>query len=145
MSLSLAICAGALAFGCAQPATPPADAQYVGQWLRSSLSFVRAERLGPPVASRISAYGAVALYEGYASDSASGLRSFAGRLNGLATLPEPSPGALDGATVAAEAIRIVLDSLFRDGFAKTRRTVDSLASSQVQGRITAGVTPGVST
>ena len=45
----------AFAAGCSQPAPQP-DAQDVAQWLRSSLSFVRSERLGPPVASRISAY-----------------------------------------------------------------------------------------
>src|SRR5215207_8095021 len=45
-----------LAAGCArQPA--PADPQLVAQWLRTSLAFVRSERLGPPVAARISAYG----------------------------------------------------------------------------------------
>jgi hypothetical protein len=116
----------------------------VAQWLRSSLSFVRSERLGPPVASRVSAYGALALYEGYAADRSTGLTSLAGRLNGLATLPTPpddggEPGVVDGAIVAAEAERIVLDSLFRDGFAGTRRTIDSLARAQVAGRLAAGV------
>jgi len=133
--LLLAACAGQ---------APPTDPQYVAQWLRSSLSFVRSERLGPPVASRVSAYGALALYEGYAADRSSGLASLAGRLNGLATLPTPpadggEPGTVDGAIVAAEAERVVLDSLFRDGFAGTRRTIDSLARAQVDGRVAAGV------
>ena len=123
---------------CARPA-PPTDPQYVAQWLRSSLSFVRSERLGPPVAARVSAYGAVALYEGFAADSLSGLRTLAGQLNGLATLPVPTDGAVDGGIVAAEAGRIVLDSLFRDGFAGTRRSIDSLAKAQVAGRTAAGV------
>lgn len=129
----------AVTAGCAGESSPP-DAQYVAQWLRSSLSFVRAERLGPPVASRISAYASIALYEGYASDRTSGLRSLAGQLNGLSSLPEPPDDeSLDGAIVAAEAERIVLDSLFRDGFASTRRTVDSLARAQIEGRVAAGV------
>jgi len=127
------------AAGCARQ-VPPADPQYVAQWLRSSLSFVRSERLGPPVASRISAYGSLALYEGYAADARSGLRSLAGQLNGLASLPAaPAGEPLDGAIVAAEAERVVLDSLFRDGFAGTRRTIDSLAEAQVAGRVAAGV------
>src|SRR5512139_57183 len=87
----------ALLAACAKP-VPPADPQYVAQWLRSSLSFVRSERLGPPVASRISAYGSLALYEGFASDTTSGLRSLAGQVNGLASLPAPpGDGPVDGA------------------------------------------------
>ncbi|MFP5353863.1 MAG: vanadium-dependent haloperoxidase [Gemmatimonadota bacterium] len=132
-------CAMVALASCSRQA-PPTDPQYVAQWLRSSLSFVRSERLGPPVAARISAYGALALYEGYAADPASGLRTLAGQLNGLASLPTPpAEGAVDGAIAAAEAERVVLDSLFRDGFASTRRTIDSLARAQVEGRVVAGV------
>src|SRR5881409_2679433 len=97
---------------CAREAAPP-DPQLVAQWLRTSLAFVRSERLGPPVAARISAYASIALYEGYASDKRSKLRSLAGQVNDLATLPTPPDGrSVDGATVAAEAERVVLDSLF---------------------------------
>ncbi len=125
--------------GCAREASAP-DPQLVAQWLRSSLAFVRSERLGPAVATRIAAYASVALYEGYASDSDSRLRSLAGQLNGLATVPvPPERGSVDGATVASEAIRVVLDSLFRDGFASTRRTIDSLAKAQLGAREFAGV------
>src|SRR5207302_194564 len=45
--------------GCA-PAPQQADPQLVAQWLRKSLAFVRSERLGPPIAARISAYGSIA-------------------------------------------------------------------------------------
>ena len=65
---------------CRAPA--PADPQLVAQWLRTSLAFVRSERLGPPVAARISAYSAVAMHEAYAADPASGLTSYAGALGG---------------------------------------------------------------
>ncbi len=122
---------------CSKPAPAP-DPQFVAQWMRSSLSFVRSERLGPPVASRISAYAGVALYEGYAADAASGLTSLGGQLNGLPALPA-SAAPVDGAIAAAEAERLVLDSLFRDGFASTRRTIDSLARAQVEARVAAGV------
>jgi hypothetical protein len=128
------------ALGGCRRAPAPADPQLVAQWLRASLAFVRTERLGPPVAARISAYGATALYEGLAADPRSGLRSMGGQLNGLPALPAPRDGkAVDGATVAATAEAIVLDSLFRDGFASTRRTIDSLAASQVAARREAGV------
>jgi len=131
--------ASTLVIGCTRQAPAP-DPQYVAQWLRSSLSFVRSERLGPPVASRISAYGALALYEGYAADRNSGLSSLAPRLNGLTSVPAAPADGVDGAIVAAEAERIVLDSLFRDGFASTRNTIDSLAAAQMAGRKAAGVT-----
>ena len=129
----------AILSGCAG-STPPEDPQLVAQWLRSSLAFVRSERLGPPVAARISAYAAVTLYEGYSAGTGSTLRSLRGQLNGLDAAGSAMPaGALDGATVAAEAERVVLDSLFRDGFASTRRTIDSLAAAQVTARAAAGV------
>lgn len=131
-----------LAAACSTPAPAP-DPQFVAQWMRSSLSFVRAERLGPPVASRISAYAGVALYEGYAADPASGLTSLGGQLDGLPALPPPAGTTpLDGAIVGAETERLVLDSLFRDGFASTRRTIDSLARAQVAARVAAGVGEG---
>jgi len=42
----------------AKPAPAP-DPQFVAQWMRSSLSSARSERLGPPVAARISADASV--------------------------------------------------------------------------------------
>jgi hypothetical protein len=127
--------------GCTRQPTAP-DSQLVAQWLRTSLAFVRSERLGPPVAARISAYASLALYEGYASDPQSRLRSLAGQLNGLEPLhlpPRPADGPVDGAIVAAAAQHTVLDSLFREGFASTRRTIDSLARAQILAREQAGV------
>ena len=132
IALALLVALGA----CREP--QPADPQLVAQWLRTSLAFVRSERLGPPVAARISAYASIALYEGYAADSRSSLRSLAGQLNALPAVPAAG-GRVDGATVAAEAERVVLDSLFSEGFASTRRTIDSLARAQVEARRAAGV------
>ncbi len=129
----------ALVASCAR--TPPAaDPQFVTQWMRTSLAFVRSERLGPPVASRISAYSALALYEGYASDARFSLRSLNGQLHGLTALPRPPLDVgIDGPIAAAEAERIVADSLYRDGLPSTRRTIDSLAHAQVDARTAAGV------
>lgn len=132
----LSLLALAALAACAEP--QPADPQLVGQWLRASLAFVRGERLGPPVAARISAYSAIALYEGFASDPSSKLRSLAGQLNALDSLPRPT-GSVDGATVAAEASRVVMDSMFAEGFPSTRRTIDSLATAQIAARRAAGV------
>ncbi|MDZ7630919.1 MAG: vanadium-dependent haloperoxidase [Gemmatimonadaceae bacterium] len=137
---AVSICLALVSVGCTR-APAPADPQLVSQWMRTSLAFVRTERLGPPVAARISAYSAIALYEGYASDSRSPLRSLSGQLNGLAPLAAvPAGVSLDGAVVAAEAERVVMDSLFRDGMIGTRRTIDSLAAAQIASRVRAGVT-----
>ncbi len=138
------VASGLLAGGCRrEPA--PADPQFVAQWMRTSLALVRSERLGPPVASRISAYSALALYEGHAADSRSSLRSLAGQLNGLAALPSPAAGVLlDGATIAAAAERVVLDSLLRDATPGTRRTIDSLSVAQIAARIATGIDSGAS-
>ena len=135
------VVAGALlAIAACRLPTPPADPQLVSQWMRTSLAFSRSERLGPPVASRISAYAAIALYEGYASDVRSPLKTLGGQLNGFGALPSLADGtAMDGATVAAEAVRVVLDSLLRDGLPSTRRTIDSLSLAQIAARSVAGV------
>jgi membrane-associated phospholipid phosphatase len=134
----LALAATSVLAACRE--SQPPDPQLVGQWLRTSLAIVRSERLGPPVAARISAYSSLALYEGYASDSRSNLRSLAGQLNGLGKLPQPADGRrVDGATVAAEAERVVLDSLLSEGYASTRRAIDSLAKAQIEARRAAGV------
>jgi hypothetical protein len=117
----------------------PADPQLVASWMRTSLALVRSERVGAPVASRISAYGALALYEGFAADSRTSLRSLAGQLNGLASLPAAPTAPVDGATVAAAAERIVLDSLFRDGLPAARRKIDSLAGAHISQRRRDGV------
>ena len=122
--------------GCRAP--EPADPQLAAQWLRTSLAFVRSERLGPPVAARISAYSAIAMYEGFAADPRSSLRTLGGQLNAMPTMPA-AENSIDGATAAAEAQRVVLDSLFTEGFATTRRTIDSLAAAQVAARLAAGV------
>ncbi len=139
-SLSVALTAVSVMAGCAKESASTVgavDPQFVSQWMRTSLAFVRSERLGPPVAARISAYSALALYEGYAADTRSPLRSLAGQLNGLSSLPAPPSGdAIDGVIVAAEAERVVMDSLFRDGMPGTRRTIDSLARAQVEARTT---------
>jgi len=126
------------AVGCASRAGDP-DPEFVAQWTRASLVTVRAERLGPPVASRLSAYAALALFEGYAADARTGLQSLGGQLNGLTALPSAPAEGVDGAIVAAVAERVVLDSLLRDGFAASVRRADSLSEAQVAARAAAGV------
>src|SRR5438034_5897300 len=66
--------------GC-RSAPPSADSRLVTGWMRALYALVRAERLSPPVAARVFAYGAVALYEGLRPGSPQ-LKSLAGQLNG---------------------------------------------------------------
>jgi len=128
--------------GCGRAPAP--EGRYVTEWTRLALITVRSERLGPPVAARLSAYAGLALHEGYAADAASGLTTFAARLTGTPAFPvPPTDGALDGAIVAAVAERVVLDSLLRDGFASTVRRVDSLAAAQIEHRRADGVADAI--
>jgi membrane-associated phospholipid phosphatase len=140
VALVVAIGGAALVAACerATPALPPADPAMVTEWIRLELAIVRAERVNPPLATRLAAYAAIALYEGLAAPAGSPLRSLAGQLNGLPTLPTDS-GPLDGASVAIAAERTVLGALVAEGFASTRRAVDTLAASQLAARRTAGV------
>src|SRR2546422_10062470 len=92
----------AAGMGC-RAAPPRVDARILTDWMRAQYALVRAERLSPPVASRVFAYGAVALYEAVAAGSPR-LRSLAGQLNGLSALPRPPPRERDDwALVAASA------------------------------------------
>jgi hypothetical protein len=127
---------------CRQPS--PAGPELVSQWVRATQHFTRAESLAAPVAARITAYAALALYEGQVSDPRANLRSLAGQVNGLWSLPiAPRGAAIDGAVVAAETERLVLDSLFSGATSDTRRAIDSLARAQIAGRRSAGVSASI--
>src|SRR2546428_13059295 len=103
-----------LATSACRAAPPPVDARILTDWMRAQYALVRAERLSPPVASRVFAYGAVALYEGVAAGSPR-LRSLAGQLNELNELPRPQPRErYDWAIVAASPEMTLLRSLFRE-------------------------------
>lgn len=136
--VTLAVLTAASLVACREPAPP--DPQLVAQWMRASLALARSERVAQPVAARISAYASLALYEGYAADRGSKLRSLAGKVNGLWSVPlVPRDRPVDGATVAAEAERVVLDSLFSEASAITKRTIDSLATMQIRSRRASGI------
>ena len=119
---------------------PPADVGFVAKWTETHYALARAERLSPPVAARVSAYAAIALYEGWAAAGDS-LRSLAGQLNGFDSLPAVPGGArLDPALVALEAQTVVLRGMYRGGFASTDVAITALHDSLVGVRTGAGVT-----
>src|SRR5256885_5691451 len=108
-----------VAASACRAAPPPVDARMLTDWMRAQYALVRAERLSPPVASRVFAYGAVALYEGVAAGSPR-LRSLAGQLNGLSALPPPEPRErYDWAIVAGSAPTKPFEGLFKEGVPAT--------------------------
>ena len=118
---------------------PPVDTGFVAKWPETNFALARAERLSPPVASRVAAYVAVALFEGWAASSDS-LRSLAGQLKGLDSLPRPEPGArYDPASVAVEAQTTVLRALYADGFPSTAVAITRLHDSLMAVRSGTGV------
>src|SRR3989441_5782552 len=123
----------AASVGC-RAAPPPVDARILTDWMRAQYALVRAERLSPPVASRVFAYGAVALYEAVAAGSPR-LRSLAGQLNELNELPRPQPRErYDWAIVAASAETTLLKVLFKEGLPATQVAIAQLGDSQIAAR-----------
>lgn len=122
---------------------PPTDPQFVAEWMRNYYGLIRAERISPPVASRVLAYAAVGLYEGLATGSPR-LVSLAGQLNGLDSLPRPEPDRrYDPILVALATERAVLDSLFVEGLPATRAALGALADSLEAARLARGISDAV--
>jgi hypothetical protein len=123
-----------LALACSRSA-PPVDPQFIAEWMRNYYGLVRAERISPPVAARVLAYASIALHEGLAT-SAPGVRSLAGRLNGLDSLPRPEAGKrYDPVLVALAAEKKVLDSLFVEALPATRAALATLTDSLEKARL----------
>ena len=128
---------------CTRSLPRPTDPQFVAEWMRNYYGLIRAERISPPVASRVLAYAAVGLYEGLATASP-GLVSLAGQVNGLDSLPRPDPNRrYDPVLVALAAERTVLDSLFAEGIPATRAALAVLADSLQAARLTSGIPSAV--
>lgn len=138
--VSMLVLAGLL--GCGR-ATPPTDPSMIAEWMQNYYGLIRAERISPPVASRLLAYASVALYEGLAAATPE-LRSLASQLNGLEALPTAEPGQrYDATLVALAAERLVLDTLFREGLPSTKAALATLTDSLVADRVALGVAPEV--
>ena len=132
----LAVLAGVT--GCATP-LPPDDPRMIAEWMQNYYGLIRAERVSPPVASRLMAYASVAMYEGLAVATPT-LRSLAGQLNGLDSLPRPEAGRKYDATLTAIAAeRTVLDTLFREGLPATRAALATLVDSLGAARRALGI------
>src|SRR5690349_7519736 len=126
---------------CAQPR--PTDPRMVSEWMHTLYGVIRAERLSPPVASRLMAYSTVALYSGLASVN-SKLPSVSGVLDGLPELPRAERSQdYDATLTAIAAERVVLDSLLREGVPTTRSALARLADSMALARSQGGVSDAI--
>lgn len=124
--------------GCNRGA-PPVEPKFVAEWMQNHYGLIRAERMSPPVAARIMAYSAAAIYQGIATNSAT-LRTLAGQVRGLDSLPQPEPNErYDPQLVALEAERTVLDTLYREGLPQTKAALASLTDSLRNARIAEGI------
>ena len=133
----LIVIAAALVASCGRP--PATDPGMVSAWVRTWYGAIRAERLSPPVASRLMAYSSTALYAGLAATRPT-LTPLTGALNGLAELPRAQrPNDYDETITAVEAERVVMDSLFAEGLPTTRASVARLADSLMLARVATGV------
>ena len=115
----------------------------VAEWMHTLYGVVRAERITPPLASRLLGYASVALYEGLAAATPS-LNSLTGVLTAAPELPRAAPDlSYDPTLVAVEAERTVLDSLLADGLPTTQATVAGLVDSLRRLRTEFGVSEEV--
>jgi hypothetical protein len=113
---------------------PANDPRMVAEWMHTLYGVVRAERVSPPIGSRLFAYASAALYSGLATTESS-LSPLGGALNGFPALPTPEKDkTFDGTLVAVSAERVVMDSLLREGLPTTRAVVRRLADSLEKAR-----------
>lgn len=111
--------------------------------MEAHFRFARSEGINPVVTSRMLALGAIALYEGFAATSDS-LRSLAGQLNALDSLPRPGTALrMDQGVVAARAGQHVLQRLYREARPTTLVLIDSVAERQIAARRAVGVSDAV--
>ena len=121
----------------AQSSTPPQDT--LGTWYRLTLELVRhTPTYTPPVASRAFAYISVAAYEATAS-GAPNMKSLAGQLNGLTTLPLRETGqAYDEAIVLQAALSQTVTTLFTNTGPTGQRALTSITAKQ-RAKVVAGI------
>ena len=122
---------------CGRP--PEADPRFVSELMSAMYGAIRAERLSPPVASRLMTYSTSALYSGLAlSDTA--MRGLQGALNDFPRLPTAERRRqYDGEIAALAANRVVIDTLLREALPTTRASLSRLADSLEGSRAAAGV------
>ena len=121
---------------------PETDPKMVSVWMHTLYGLVRAERLSPPLASRVFAYASTALYFGLSSLPKQS--STANLMNGLPDLPRPkSVRGYDATITAVAAERVTLDSLLMEALPTTRAAIGRLADSLSTTQLAFGVSESV--
>lgn len=109
-------------------------------WSKLLQARVQADRLSPPIASRIYAYSSIALYEGLLPGMA-GYRSLQGQLNQMPRLPEPNGGPYNWPAVASAAVATVADGLFESD--ASRQAVAQMREERMAALYAAGIAESV--
>lgn len=127
--------------GCSE--APGADPRVISEYVHTLYGAIRVERVSPPVASRISAYAAMALYGGTAAARPS-LKSLTTIVPGLPGLPSAAdPSRIDAVLTAIAAERVVFDSLMREALPTTKAALSRLSDSLATARQAAGLEPQI--
>ncbi|MGH7266009.1 MAG: hypothetical protein ACREMB_14365 [Candidatus Rokuibacteriota bacterium] len=109
------------------PTAHPADV--AAAWFDMLYQVVKAERTGPPPASRVYGLAGVALYESLVSGSP-GHRSLVGQLNELTSLPAPKRGPKHHwPSVAGSALARVIRGLYPTASPASLAAVDGLEAA----------------
>jgi hypothetical protein len=124
----------ALSFVSACRQRPSTDPRLFDEWTKYLYGAVRAERLSPPVASRLYAYTTVGLYAGLAAADKS-LPPLDGRLNGIPALPRATTGGYDPTLTLISTQRVLFDTLFRDALPTTKTSLAAFLDSLRQARL----------
>src|SRR5687767_10199941 len=122
--------------GCSR--APADDPAVVSVWMRTLYGVMRVERLSPPVASRMLTYATSAMYSGLASADPR-MPQLNGVLNDFPVVPAAQHGLFDGTITAVTAVRVVLDTLLREGLPTTRASLARLADSLGAARASLGI------
>lgn len=133
----LALCFAFLSAAACQ-SRPGTDPHFFAQWSKYLYGAVRAERLSPPVASRLYAYTTIGLYAGLAAADTS-LPALDGRFNGIPMLPRAKRGEADPTLTMIATQRVLFDSLFRDALPTTKSSLGSLLDSLHDARLRLGI------
>jgi hypothetical protein len=114
------------------------SAEVAIDWFEMLYDVIKAERVGPPPASRMYGIAAVALYEAVTAGS-TGYRSLAGQLNELVSVPPPQAyRAYHWPTVANAALARTMRSLFAKGSPDSQAAIETLEArfaEQFRGRV----------
>jgi hypothetical protein len=100
----------------------------LGEWMEQLKAIIRATNTSGPEASRVLAYSSIAYYEGYAM-SANDMRSMVWQLEGLETLPPPSPElSYNYGIIAEAAMTTVLLHMFENATNDIKLVIQSTYS-----------------